>query len=176
MMSKKIVYEKTSVGAIRWRMFKKNKRAIFGLVVLALMYLAAGFSFLNAWAGYRWLQDPNDVRIGEKFYEIKIVKTPENFAVLDEEELNRFPQLREGILNSLGKMPIKDKEEISRLEDFLDSQGIGDAAPLNLYKKVYYVKYGEFYEVSILNVENQPSSFEHPFGTDDFGRDVLSRV
>lgn len=175
-MSKKIVYEKTSVGAIRWRMFKKNKRAIFGLVVLALMYLAAGFSFLNAWAGYRWLQDPNDVRIGEKFYEIKIVKTPENFAVLDEEELNRFPQLREGILNSLGKMPIKDKEEISRLEDFLDSQGIGDAAPLNLYKKVYYVKYGEFYEVSIVNVENQPSSFEHPFGTDDFGRDVLSRV
>jgi uncharacterized phage infection (PIP) family protein YhgE len=38
---------------MRWNAFKKNKRALFGLGVLAVMYSLAGLTFINTFADYR---------------------------------------------------------------------------------------------------------------------------
>ncbi|MFQ6056531.1 MAG: ABC transporter permease [Methanosarcinales archaeon] len=180
--------------SVVWKRFKKNKRAIFGIWVLSVAYLLAGFSFVNTWMDYKWLPDPNDARIGEKFYKVEFVSTPtgvifqnhtlENVtnseSVSNSESvtriLDKFPQLKEAFFLKK-KILIEDKSEIPKLEKYLREEGIKDATPLDLYKKTYYVKYGDnIYKISIINIENQPPSLSHPFGTDDFGRDVLSRV
>ncbi len=154
--------------SVRWRVFRKNRRAIFAAAVLLLFYALAGFSFLNTGSHYRLLPDPNDVRIGEKFYLVEAVKEQGKKV-----ELGEFSNLQRALSNPNKKILIEDKSEIKRLEQFLKKAGIEDAEPLNLYSNVYYIA---AYRISVVSSENQPPSFAHPFGTDDFGRDVLSRV
>jgi peptide/nickel transport system permease protein len=158
---------------MRWNAFKKNKRALFGLGVLAVMYSLAGLTFINTFADYRWLPDPNDIRTGEKFYLVQEASPP-NYAAL--EGLADYPSLQEAIRKPGKKVPIKEREEFTKLVTTLRKMGFADEEPLNIYRKVYYIQHGEVYRVSLISAENQPPSLEHPFGTDGFGRDVLSRV
>ncbi|MFQ6050067.1 MAG: ABC transporter permease [Candidatus Hydrothermarchaeota archaeon] len=166
---------KKATKDIVWRRFKRNKLALFGITVLSVFYLLAAFTFVNTWMDYRWLPDPTDARVGEKLYKVQTVHSSEKAASLD--SLEKFPQLKKAFLNLGKSMLIEDKSEIVELENFLIKKGIKDIYPLNPYKKAYYVEYkGKVYRISIINMENQPPSLEHPLGTDDYGRDVLSRV
>ncbi len=171
-----VTLKKTTKDLV-WRRFKKNKLAFFGITVLCIFYLLAALTFVNSWTGYKWLPDPIDARVGEKLYKVQKVHTPEKTASLEEYSLEEFPQLNKAFLSLEKSILIEDKREIVELENYLIKKGIKDIYPLNLYKRAYYVKYkGGFYKISIINMENQPPSVEHPLGTDDYGRDVLSRV
>jgi len=158
---------------MRWKAFKKNKRALFGLGVLAVMYALAGFTFINTFADYHWLPDPNDVHTGEKFYLVQKA-SPLSYATL--ERLMDYPSLQEAIKKPGRKVPIKNRGEFIKLVTTLRKMGYDDEEPLDIYRKVYYIQHEEIYRVSLISVENQPPSIKHPFGTDDFGRDVLSRL
>ena len=64
-----------------YKAFSKNKRALFGVGVLLILYSLAGFTFVNTQADYRWLSNPNEIHIGEKLYLVQ--QSDENkFAIL----------------------------------------------------------------------------------------------
>ena len=156
--------------------FLGNRLAVCGLALLCLLYLLAGFTFLNDALGHAVVPDPDELRITEKSVLFRETGRRAACALDGSALLAEFPVLSDALAVPGKAFPLPFAG-FRLLRQRLAAIGLENLESVNSFVQRFEVVHeNKVFELVLFSSENQPPSPTHLFGSDEFGRDVFARV